>query len=226
MIGAITHQKITDFFTRYPALAFKKGATIIQPGDEIQSIYFIQRGYVRMYVVSENGRELTLSIFKPGSYFPFFLVLCSIPNSYTYESFTEVTLRKTPKADVLHFLESNPDVLMEFTSRLSIGLNGILTNMQFLLFGSIENRITSLLHMLSKRFGEIQSDNTLVITLPLTHQDIASMIGATRETTSLELETLVRKHIIIYKKKHVTIMNVQSLEQTVHGDKAITHYSL
>jgi CRP-like cAMP-binding protein len=167
-----------------------------------------------MYCLLPDGKELTLNIFKPDSYFPMFLVLGNSVNTYYYETMTPVQLKRAPKAEVLTFLRGEPDVLFEFTSRISVGLNGLLSNIQYLLFGPASSRVASILLILSRRFGE-EKDSTITIQLPLTHQDIANPIGLTRETTSLEMEKLVARKVISYDHKQVMIHNAHVLAQEV-----------
>ena len=209
-------QTIPAFFSRYPMVGYKKGEIILSPDDPIRWVYYIESGYIRLYNIIESGKELTLSIFKPGSYFPMFLVLGNAPNTYYFESFTPTKLYKAPKEDVIQVMQKEPDVLFEFTSRVSIGLNGLLENMQFLLFGPVHNRVASTLLLFSKRFGEETNDGQRRIILPLTHQDIANSIGVARETASLEMEQLVRKNLISYTHKTITIKNVALLEKEAH----------
>lgn len=191
---------------------------ILQPDDASANIYYLISGFVRMYSIVFDGKELTLNIFKPGSYFPLFLALDNLKNSYFYESISPVTISKAPKDDVVYFVKNNPDVLLEFTMRMSRGTHGLLTNLQYQLFGSVHRRITSTIYLLSKRFGEITKTGIL-ISLPLTHQDVANLTGIARETASLELEKLQKLKYISYAHRKITIHNLQFLEKEAFFEK-------
>jgi len=206
-----THAAIHAFFSRYQTVSYKKEETILRPDDPIPYIYFVMNGFVRMYCLLPDGKELTLNIFKPESYFPIFLILAGSPNTYYYQAITAVTCARVPKADVMKFLKDHPDALMELTQRISVGFDGLLSNIQYLLFGSAYSRVASVLKLLSRRFGK-KNGTTLTITLPLTHQDIANLIGVTRETTSLEMEKLVARKIISYEHQQVTVRDIAALE--------------
>lgn len=221
-------KKIAAYFSQYKTTSFKKGEIILQPGDEAGNIYYVSDGYVRLYCVLEDGRELTLNIFKKGSYFPMYLALQDSPNLHYYQTITEATMHIVPKQKVMDFFQKNPEALFEFTVRIVVGLYGLLSNIQYLLFGSVHSRVLSALLFMAKRFGEKRGDNEIFITLPVTHQDMANLVGITRETTSLEMKKLADQKLISYKHKHIIILNRRLLEQEAGVDEnaKITDYSL
>jgi CRP/FNR family transcriptional regulator, cyclic AMP receptor protein len=220
--------KITAFFAQKQSRMYKKGEMILQPGDPVDNVYYVNSGYVRLYCIVDSGNELTLNIFKPGSYFPMFLVLDNAPNQHYFQAMTTAKLTKVPKDDIMHFIKGEPEVLLEFTRRLSAGLNGLITNIQYTLFGPVHARIISALLFLSKRFGEKLPDGSVRISLPLTHQDIANVIGIARETASLEMEKLAKKKLVSDKQKRITIYNIPLLEQEalIDEETQVTDYSL
>jgi CRP/FNR family transcriptional regulator, anaerobic regulatory protein len=219
--------KIRTFFSAYPVMSYKKDEIILRPDDPTPYVFYIVSGFVRMYCLLPDGKELTLNIFKQGSYFPMFLILGNSTNTYYYETLTPVKLERAPKGEVLTFLHRESDVLFEFTSRISVGLNGLLSNIQYVLFGLASSRVASVLLILARRFGEAKN-SYITIQLPLTHQDIANLIGLTRETTSLEMEKLVTRKIISYDHKQIIIRNIQVLAQEVafEGASAVDDASL
>jgi CRP/FNR family transcriptional regulator len=139
-----------------------------------------------------------------------------------------VKLSKVPKDEVVRFIKNEPDVLFEFTRRLTIGLNGLITNIQYTLFGPVHTRIISAILFLAKRFGENLPDGTVRITIPLTHQDIANIIGIARETASIEIEKLAGKNLITDTKRSIIIRSVTRLEQEalIDDETHVEDYSL
>jgi CRP-like cAMP-binding protein len=212
------HPVIRSFYSKYREVSFAKGETILEPGDPVSYVWFVRSGFIRMYNLLPDGKEFTVNIFKPESYFPLFLVLGGSNNSYYYQAITSAVCVRVPEGEVRKFLHANPDVLMEFTGRISRGFDGLLSNIPHLLFGPATSRVTAALIMLAKRFGEKQ-DTRVVIRLPLTHQDIANLVGMTRETTSIEMEKLVKKGVISYQHQQVTVSSLPSLQREVFMDE-------
>ncbi len=220
--------KVAAFFSQKPVHSCKKGDMILAPGDPISDVYYVQAGLVRLYCLLGDGKELTLNIFKPGSYFPMFLILNNTANLNYFQAMTAAKLSKTSKEDVVRFIKNEPDVLLDFTKRLSVGLNGLITTIQYSLFGSVHTRIISALLLLAKRFGQPLPDGSVMIAIHLTHQDIANIVGVARETVSIEMERLEQKKLVADNRRKITIRNVPHLEREalIDGDIQITDYSL
>lgn len=208
-------KKLQVYFFRYNSVLYKKGEIILRPSDELNSVYYIQTGFVKSYYLFRDGRELTYNIFKSGSYFPMLSIIGNVNNSYYYQTMTPTKIIKAPRQETLTYVKKDPEVLFELTSRIVVGLNGLLDNMKYLLFGSARTRVVSVLLISVNRFGEKMSNKQILIKLPLTHQDIANLAGITRETTSLEIEKLIKKGFLLYKKRHIVVMNYSKLKSEI-----------
>jgi len=64
-----TTNKIRSFFETFPQVSYKKEEIILRPDDPMPYVYYVESGYIRMYCLLPDGKELTLNIFKPGAYF-------------------------------------------------------------------------------------------------------------------------------------------------------------
>ena len=185
---------------------YKKGEIILRPEDKPQGVYYIKEGFVKLSTILENGKELTLNIHKPGTYFPMMWAIGGISNSYYFQAQVTTLIHRAPKQEVLSFLKKNPDVFFELTRRILVGLGGILTNIEYILCGNSYTRVAGAIYLSAKRFGEPSGKDKVIIQLPLTHQDIANIAGISRETASIAIKKLeVRK--IISCQHHIFIVN-------------------
>ena len=206
-------QQLKTFFSQFSLLTFKTGEVIIRPDDEVRFVYFIETGYVSQQVVSENGEDFILNIYRPGSYFPMSLILHGIKNECSYEALTKLAVRKAPVREVLQFMEKNPAVMQELLVRLASGLNSMASKTEALVFGTASRKIAATLYFTAQRFGKLNGKST-VIDFPLTHKRIAAMTGITRETASIEMMKLKKEGILAYKGKEVTIFDMETLYDT------------
>lgn len=202
--------QLKAFFANYPLLNFKSGEVIIRPDDEVHFVYYVENGYVSQQVVSENGEDFILNIYRPGSYFPISLILHGIKNECSYEALTKLTVRKAPVQEVLQFMQKNPAVLQELLVRLASGLNAMANKTEALVFGTASRKVAATLYFTAQRFGKPNGKST-VIDFPLTHKRIAAMTGITRETASIEMMKLKKEGILTYKGKQVKIFDLQTL---------------
>lgn len=204
-------QQLHDYFKQFPSKTLRSGQELLQPGQALSQVYFLEQGYVRQYVVSEDGVELTHHLYKPGSFFPLLLSLNHTDNRFYFEAFTEVTMRVAPISEVVGFLKEHPDLLVDLNRRLLAGLNGLLHRIETITFGTAQTRVANGLLFMVRHFGQ-KIDDHIVITQPFTHKNLSHLIGLTRETTSLELEKLVQKQIIDRQQGNYVIIDHDKLE--------------
>lgn len=182
-------------------------------GSTTPGVFYVKSGFIRQYLISRNGKELTVNILKPETYFPMIWALNNVVNIYFYESLTDVTLLKAPREEVIKQLENHPDLLYDLTKRTLSGLDGITRIMETLLTGNAYEQIASVVLVLAKRFGKPTGNKEITIDIPLTHRLIGTLAGLSRESTSLELEKLTRNKIISKENGFILIKSMKKLEQ-------------
>ncbi len=227
-MDSVLTEKLEKFFSAYRLLLLKKGELVIRPDDNPQGVYFLRNGYVRMYSIFEDGRELTLNIFKPQTYFSMIWTIGNLENTYYFQAMTEAELARAPKEQFLEFIKGNPEIMFDVTRRVLIGLDGLLTNVLHLLSGTAEKRVVAALFLSAKRFGEKNKQGAVIIKLPLTHQDIANLAGITRETTSIEIGKLTKRGLISSRNHCLIINDLKKLEEEsfLEKDEEPLPYSL
>jgi len=211
-----TQQKrLGVFFSGFSKISYRKRETIIRPYEVPQGVSYIQKGYIRYYSVSSEGQELTLLIFKPGDFFPVRWGITGQEVRYFYETLTPVDVRRASKDKFITFLKKNPELLLQITQIILIRLRDTYARMEYMAFGGASAKVASILLMLSEQYGKIITQGTLV-QVPLTHQDIAALIGVSRETVSLEIEELQRGGILGKKGRLLVIYKPQKLQKLSH----------
>ncbi|MBI4091405.1 Crp/Fnr family transcriptional regulator [candidate division WWE3 bacterium] len=204
------------FFSKYEKISLRKGEVVIRSDEQPSRIHYLKEGFVRQYVISTRGIELTLHVYNPGSFFPMIWALGELPNKYNFEALSDTILYKAKKEEVDKFIKNNPEILYDLLKRLSAGISGLLYRIESGVFDRSSVKIASTLLYLGRHFSEENSDN-LKIKLKFTHSDISKIAGLTRETTSIEIKRLVRSGLISYTKRFMTINNPQKLEEIVNS---------
>lgn len=206
-------RKLGDFFAQFKKLHYRKGEIILRADEEPRGVLFLKKGYVKLYSISEQAQELSLIIFKPEDFFPVMWAINATPNDYYLEAMDEVWLWQAPREEFVKFLKANNDVLFELVSRILIRLGGLLKRMEYMIFGNAQNKVASIIAICAERFGQLKEGRT-VIGVILTHQDIANLIGVTRETVSIEIKKLEKKRIIGYKGRYLVVKDAHRLKET------------
>lgn len=197
---------ITDYTTTSEAQtrSFKKDTILLDPQNDVSCVWFLRKGLVRQYVVSENGEEVTIHFFRPGAIFPLMLVAANIPNRFYFQASTNIEVQEFTKKKMMEILESNPKLLMEVTVKFALGLNGLSQRVEVLSTKNTEKKLYLLLDYFAKQFGQ-EKNSRLTIEIPLTHAEIAAWIGVRRETVSRELSNLTKLGLLSTDKGFFTI---------------------
>lgn len=203
-------QQVAAFFNQFPTKQLAEGQSFLQPGDDISQLYYLEIGFVRQYVISADGVELTHHLYKPGSFFPLLLSLDVSESRFYFEAFTEAVVRPAPLDMVVPFLKNHPDILIDLNTRLLAGLNGLLHRLEVMSFGTAQTRVANGLLFLARHFGQAHA-NEILITQPFTHKNLSHFVGLTRETTSLELEKLVAQQVVERRGANYVILDQAKL---------------
>ncbi len=211
-MDSVIQQKLEVFFAKYKKQQFKKGEVLIHAGDAPSGIFFLQKGTVRMYLISRNGDELVLNLFKPVSFFPMSWGMNELPNFYYFEAMDDVIVCRAPREKVMVFLKKNPDVLLDLLSRLYRGIDGVLSRMAYLMAGNAYARLITELIIMTKRFGIAGKDG---IAFAITEKELSSFAGMTRETVSREMRTLKAKNLVTFQKNILVVRSLDALEKVL-----------
>lgn len=185
--------KVRSFFSKFPGKSYKKGEMVIQEGDHPNTIYFLETGSVRQFVSTKDGSESTLTLYKPGAFFPMAWALGVYENAYGFQAMETSTVRGAPSAKVASYVSTENDILLDLLIRVYRGVEGVLSHMTQLMAGNATDRVITVLKILSRRFGAISC----------THQELAAMTGLTRETVSRTLSKLKNDGIVKVEGKNI-----------------------
>jgi CRP/FNR family transcriptional regulator, cyclic AMP receptor protein len=178
-----------------------KNTLIISKGDESNAMYLIKQGKVKVTLDNEDGKELILTTLKEGDNFGELSLLDDSPRSanvFTLENSVLVILHKT---DFYQLLKQNPLVSMAVIKYLCQRVRVVTEVAQGLALTDVYGRTIKLLHDLS-----VPSENgKLIVSTPLTHQDIASRVGCGREMVTNILKSLKKGDYLTVKNKIFTI---------------------
>jgi CRP/FNR family transcriptional regulator, cyclic AMP receptor protein len=212
MMNQSKTQVFEDFFSQFQLRRYKTGEILIRADDDPQGIFCLTKGYVRQYTISKTGLELTLHILQPISYFPMVWAINGTPNVYYFEALTPVEIGRAPREQVVNFIKNKPDLIFALMSELLKRYDESLTRIEHLVFSDAYRRVISVLLYIAKYFGE-KSGDEVVVKHRFTHQDVATLVGVARETTSLELSKLAKKQLVTFVEHAMIFSNVALLEQ-------------
>ncbi|HEY1063799.1 MAG TPA: Crp/Fnr family transcriptional regulator [Candidatus Saccharimonadales bacterium] len=196
-------ETVKNFFTAYPTQEYGKGDIIIFAYKDIPPVHYLVNGRVAQYDLSDDARKNTLTVYKPGTFFPMSGALAGIPNNHFFEALTAVTVHVVPAADAAAFVRQHPEVAYDLLTRLYKGMYGLLSRMSLLMDGTAEKRLLLELQIAADRFGERTADGDVHIAM--TEAQLASQSGLARETISRQLKKLSESGAITRHRGGITI---------------------
>ncbi|MGH7772526.1 MAG: Crp/Fnr family transcriptional regulator [Candidatus Binatia bacterium] len=182
---------------------FAQGATLFSEGDPSDALYILKEGHVNLISVSEKGTETLLHILKPDEIVGA-LLLVEERRSFTAVAIEDVLITVIPRENFLVLLSSVPAVAVNFARLLSQRLEKVEREQAEFSHTRSYHRLARTLLELSERHGEEVSTGTL-ITLRLTHQDLANYIGTTRETVTTQINRLKRMGLLNRQDRHFIV---------------------
>src|SRR3990167_968447 len=224
----ILQEELEGFFAQFNPVSYEKKGIILQVDDHLAHIFYIKIGFVRAYRISEQGEELTIAILKPYDLFPIAWGDNGVPFECFLEAITPVSLWRIPRSRFMEFLNTHPAVFNKLVSSMSLRLGGLLTRIEYLVTGHANTKVATAVLACARRFGSKRGDR-IVVDLPLTHKDIATLVGITRETACLEMKKLDRKGLISHEKRVLVVRDVEGLENeslVSEGERLLLNSSL
>ena len=199
---------------------YKRQRTILYQGEIPKAVYIIKKGVVRAYNILENGEERVIELLGEGDIVAANWILGnSKATLYYYDAFTDVTFFLMPR-DVFESYLVNTEFSRHIIHSLSKRYSASTMHANALLQTYASAKIAQGLQFLVLSSSKKLPDGTCKITIRLTHQDLANLVGVTRETAALELNKLKDKKIISYTSFTYTV-NYEALIRLGGGDEFI-----
>lgn len=151
-MDAITFE---TYLSKFPARSYKKRWPIINAGDELGKIFYLKKGFVRLFSISPEGKELTFIIYQPGEFFPLIAALLPpLPYRYWVETMTPSKIIAIPRSSFIAFFIKNPDLLLDLAVEIMKRLDRMLRRMEYLAFANAYQKVASIFAILAERFGD------------------------------------------------------------------------
>jgi CRP/FNR family cyclic AMP-dependent transcriptional regulator len=164
--------------------SFPKRAIIVSEGDDTDSIYVMLSGKARVFVADDKGREVQLNQLGAGEYFGE-VTLDGGPRSASVMALEDCRCAVVKRGELTTFLEQNPELSLHIVRKLAHRVRELTENVRSLALMDVYGRVARLLLDMS----EVQNGQRTV-TKRLPKQDIAKMIGASREMVSRVMKDL------------------------------------
>ncbi len=166
---------------------YARNTTIVEEGLPGEYMYVIREGRVKVTKLSDEGREKILNFLDEGGFFGEMALLDRAPRIASVKTLKPVRLLALSRTDFLNALRTSPDLAMAVIQELVRRLREVDEQASSLSFQRVKERTKGLLRRLAQESADDPERRT---TAALTHQQIADMIGTSRETVTRVVKEL------------------------------------
>jgi len=189
-----------------------KGSILFAEGDEGDHLYVIVEGKLKLGTSSGDGRENLLSILGPGEMFGELSLFDPGPRTSTATAVTDAKLLSLGQEKLIPWLATNPNVSLQLLARLAQRLRRTNEAVGDLVFSDVPGRVAKALIDLGERFGK-QTDEGLFVHHDLTQEELAQLVGASRETVNKALADFAGRNWLKLDGRAVLITDFDRLSK-------------
>ncbi len=184
---------------------YRKKEIIYLPGQPGNHVYLLKKGVVKISKITADGHELTLALLKPGEMFGEVEAMDQSRRDTQAEAHSETMICMLGRDDFLRMVQSKPHLGIRLSKLIGWRRRVIENRLENVLFRTTPQKLARLLLDLTEQFGE-KTVHGVKITVSLTHNDLANLIGAARATLTETLNDFRREGWIQMQGKSITVL--------------------
>jgi CRP-like cAMP-binding protein len=190
----------------------RRGEILFREGDSGDRLYVVMDGKIKLGRSSPDGRENLMAVLGPGQMFGELSLFDPGPRSLTATAVTDVTMLSLGHAALLSWLTGHPDVARNLLGQLASRLRRTNDVVADLVFSDVPGRVAKALLDLASRFGR-QSDDGVHVHHDLTQEELAQLVGASRETVNKALADFANRGWLRLEPRSVVLVDVERIQR-------------
>jgi CRP/FNR family transcriptional regulator, cyclic AMP receptor protein len=193
-----------------------RGNVLFSEGDPGDRLYVINDGKIKLGATSSDGRETLLAILGPGEMFGELSFFDPGPRNATAVALTDVSLLGVGHIALEPWLTGRPEVAASLLGALARRLRRTNEAMADLVFSDVPGRVAKALLDLAAKFGEPNSDGSIHVVHDLTQEELAQLVGASRETVNKALADFQNRGWLRLEQRGVDLVDLERLGRRSH----------
>lgn len=205
---------IKDINERFHDRSYASGQVVYFEGDTAENLYLVAMGRVKLVRATSSGHDVLLDILHGGEYFGSLQGLGAALYSETAIAYADCCILQISSEDFDAILKRHPDVTLKLLNAVGKRLEESREQLAQLSTYTVEQRTAAALLHLAGKVGEAREQSVL-IQLPLSRQDLAAMTGSTTETVSRVMSRFVKEGLVRSGRKWVAVADQKGLEELI-----------
>jgi CRP/FNR family cyclic AMP-dependent transcriptional regulator len=187
----------------------KKRQPIYLQGDPANTVYLLKKGRVKISSTAPSGKEVTFEILEAGEIFG---ELEESPREASAEALDDTLICAINREDFDRYLRDHPDLTVKLTKLIGFRLRKIHSRVEDLVFRDVPARLAHVLLELIETAG-VPEASGIRIRAKLTHQELANLVGCSRETVSTLLGHFRERGLICTEGRSIIVLDKSALSQ-------------
>ena len=187
-----------------------RGQVLFREGDSGDKLYVVCEGKVKLGRTSSDGRENLLAILGPGEMFGELSLFDPGPRTATATAVTDTQISALGHDDLTTWVSGRPEVALSLLKQISSRLRRTNEVIGDLVFSDVPGRVAKALLDLSNRFG-VRSEDGVHVGHDLTQEELAQLVGASRETVNKALADFAGRGWIRLEARAVVLLDLERL---------------
>ncbi|MFO0574025.1 MAG: Crp/Fnr family transcriptional regulator [Polyangia bacterium] len=205
LFRGVPDSEIDELANRVSPVRYREGAVLVPqnaPGDQL---LVIGSGRVKVAMYSDKGREVTLAVLRPGDVIGEMSVIDGASRSAAVVALSDVSLLSLPRDEFLLHLRRSPQTALNLLGEMAQRLRRANDNIVSLALQDVEVRLVKTLARLARDEGSINPDGSLILRRRPTQQELANMVGSSRETVSRTLAAMARQGLTVTRGRSLLL---------------------
>ncbi len=203
LLMGMSKQEMQNVAAMTRMTSHRRGDLIYLPGDPSNSIYFLKEGRMKITGLGEDGHEVMLEIIGPGEIFGEASAIQETPRTTTAEALEDALLCEMDRKDFEGLLSMHPEMSLRVLKHVGFRLKKVEAQLLSLICKDVPTRVREALVGLVDN-GSASSPTTPV-KIRLTQQDVANLVGASRQETSRALKDLEYSGVLELKYRSIIV---------------------
>lgn len=203
-------EEIALLESRSRVQTFPRKGMVYLPSDRSDAVLLVISGRIRLYSVTPDGKESVLTLIDPGELFGELVLFGQTRREEFAEAMESSVVVMIPGEEIRRLMEVRPSLTIKLSRLMGLRRLWVERRLRSLLFRSNRDRLISLLLELAVKYGAPRSTG-LWLSIRLSHQEMASMIGSTRESVTLLLGELQYERLLEVRRRQIFLTDLKRL---------------
>lgn len=196
---------LISYVKTLPVRHFAKDELLLASGDPSETLFAIREGYIKATSTEESGRQRLLWIAGRFDIAPLERFFTHKPLQYDYVGYSDGSGYEITKSNLHELLQVHPNAALEVARGLSEHFDDVSERLSAIGQADIRRKLLHTVFSLATKFSSLEYVELHIIGLNLTHQDLADMIGASREVVSVELKKMKADGFVDYTRSTFSV---------------------